>query len=113
MKNVMTFEDGHKATIIYDPEIEMFRGEFVGLNGSADFYAADIESLKHEGKKSLETFLAVCQEKKIPPKKQAGNFALRLDPDLYRDVSVAASASGMSMNQFIAKRLRQSLHTDI
>ena len=34
----MTFEDGYKAVIAYDPEIEMFRGEFVGLNGAADFY---------------------------------------------------------------------------
>ena len=30
MNNVMTFEDGYKAVIAYDPEIEMFRGEFVG-----------------------------------------------------------------------------------
>ena len=26
MNNVMTFEDGYKAVIAYDPEIEMFRG---------------------------------------------------------------------------------------
>ena len=49
----MTFEDGYKAVIAYDPEIEMFRGEFVGLNGAADFYAADLEGLKREGKISL------------------------------------------------------------
>ena len=30
MKNVMQFEGGYKAVITYDPEIEMFRGEFVG-----------------------------------------------------------------------------------
>ena len=33
------------AVIKYDPEIEMFRGEFIQLNGGADFYAKDIESL--------------------------------------------------------------------
>ncbi len=27
--------DGHTAVINFDPEIEMFRGEFVGLNGGA------------------------------------------------------------------------------
>ena len=112
MKNVMNFEDGYKALIEYDPEIEIFRGEFIGLNGGADFYASDLEGLKREGETSLKTFLAVCEEKGIPPKKQAGKFALRLEPDLYRDVTVAAIASGMSMNQFIAERLRQSLYTD-
>jgi hypothetical protein len=31
------------VTLLY--KIEMFRGEFVELNGGADFYAKDIESL--------------------------------------------------------------------
>lgn len=68
MNNVMTFEDGYKAVIAYDPEIEMFRGEFVGLNGAADFYAADLEGLKREGKTSLEIFLEVCAERGSPPR---------------------------------------------
>jgi len=38
-----------KAFIQYDPDIELFRGEFIGLNGSADFYADNIKSLKQEG----------------------------------------------------------------
>ena len=32
---------GYEAVITFDPDIQMFRGEFVGLNGGADFYAAD------------------------------------------------------------------------
>lgn len=39
-----------KGAVAYDPEIEMFRGEFVGLSGGTDFYAADVASLKAEGK---------------------------------------------------------------
>ena len=41
MKSVMIIE-GQRAVIEYDPEIEMFRGEFIGSNGSADFYAKNI-----------------------------------------------------------------------
>lgn len=29
---------GYKAKIEYDPELDQFRGEILGLNGSADFY---------------------------------------------------------------------------
>ena len=61
MRNTMVV-DGYKAVIEYDPEIEMFRGEFVGLNGGADFYAADIEGLKREGATSLRVFLEMCAE---------------------------------------------------
>ena len=52
MHNIMTI-DGQKAVISYDPDIEMFRGEFLGLTGYADFYAKDIDGLKKEGAISL------------------------------------------------------------
>ena len=44
MINIMDI-DGYKAVISYDPEVEMFRGEFFALNGGADFYAKDIDNL--------------------------------------------------------------------
>ena len=47
MKNVMEFGD-HSAVISYDPEIQMFRGEFVDLNGGADFYADNLDDLRKE-----------------------------------------------------------------
>ena len=34
--------DGYRAIIAFDPDIQMFRGEFLGLNGGADFYAKDV-----------------------------------------------------------------------
>ncbi|AFI88535.1 type II toxin-antitoxin system HicB family antitoxin [Pectobacterium parmentieri] len=57
----MRFFDGHPAVIAFDSEIEMFRGEFIGLNGGADFYAYSVDELKKEGATSLAIFLlAVC-----------------------------------------------------
>ena len=58
---------GHRAVVSYDPKLEMFRGEFVGLNGGADFYAADVKTLKQEAERSLRTFLQVCKEQGIEP----------------------------------------------
>ncbi len=31
--------DGYRARIEYDPELDQFRGEILGINGSADFIA--------------------------------------------------------------------------
>lgn len=61
--------DGYRAVISYDLDTEVFRGEFVGLNGSADFFAKDAESLKKEGAISLQVFLDVCAEDGVPPRK--------------------------------------------
>ena len=44
MQNIMMIND-HKAIIQYDPELDLFRGEFIGLNGGADFYSYSIASL--------------------------------------------------------------------
>ena len=111
MKNVMKFDGGYQAVISYDPEIRMFRGEFVGLNGGADFYAEDLSGLEREGKLSLKVFLEECQARGIEPYKKIGNFALRLDPELYRRSSLAAAASGVSLNSFIAEALKEHLET--
>lgn len=46
----------------------MFRDGSVGLNGEADFYSANLEGLKREGKTSLEAFLEVCMEKRSVPR---------------------------------------------
>ena len=64
--NVMEINDV-KAVIAFDPEINMFRGEFVGLNGGADFYSTDIDGLRLEGETSLKVFLDMCAEEGFLP----------------------------------------------
>ena len=54
--------DGYRAIIRFDPDIAMFRGEFVGLNGGADFYARDVSGLRREGAISLRVFPEMCEE---------------------------------------------------
>lgn len=71
--------NGFNAVIKYDPGIEMFRGEFLELNGGADFYAKDINNLKKEGAISLKVFLDACKKRNIEPKKEySGKFNLRV-----------------------------------
>ena len=66
MNNVIEI-DGHKAVVSFDPEIGLFRGEFLGLNGGADFYADSMQSLADEARLSLRVFLGVCKEKAVAP----------------------------------------------
>ena len=49
MNNVIEI-NGEKAAIAFDPEIQILRGAFVGLNGGADFYAESIHALIEEGR---------------------------------------------------------------
>lgn len=108
MNNVMTI-DGYQAIIAFDPEISMFRGEFLGFNGGADFYAADVDGLRREGEKSLRVFLEACQQRGIDPKKQySGKFVLRLDPGTHEAAALAAAAQGQSLNQWAVKTIQEA-----
>ena len=108
--NMMTFKD-YKAKIEYDSDIDMFRGEILGLNGGADFYGETPAELRKEFKKSLETYLEVCKEKGISPKKQySGKFNLRIPPKLHSDIVAIATTEQKSINQWVAEKLEQSVH---
>ena len=87
----------------------MFRGEFVGLNGGADFYAADVAGLKREGEISLRVFLQACKQRGIEPRKHfSGKFALRVDPATHEAAAIAAAAHGQSLNQWATEAIRQA-----
>lgn len=111
MKNVMKFGE-FEAVISFDPEISMFRGEFVGLNGGADFYADSIKKLRKEGETSLRVFLDFAKEKNIPAKKRfSGQFVLRLKPEVHRKYSLLAKSQNMSLNQILSRTLEQAAET--
>ncbi|MCL2296682.1 MAG: type II toxin-antitoxin system HicB family antitoxin [Proteobacteria bacterium] len=109
MNNLMTI-GGQQAVIHYDPEINMFRGEFVGLaNGGADFYAEDVNGLRREGEISLRVYLDMCREDGVEPFRAfSGKFNVRVPPALHAACAAAAESSGKSLNQWIVDALQDA-----
>jgi len=108
MKNVIEI-DGHRAVISVDLDIGMIRGEFLGLNGGADFYAKDVDQLHVEGRKSLTTFLEICREKRITPFRAfSGRFNVRLAPKLHEAAVIAAAAEDKSLNEWVADAIESA-----
>jgi predicted HicB family RNase H-like nuclease len=104
--NIMTVE-GYHAKIEYDEEIDLFRGEILGINGGADFYGKTPKELRAEFKKSLQVFLEVCGEKGIEPRRHfSGKFNLRISPELHEQLAIAAQAEGKSINTLAQEALR-------
>lgn len=85
--NTMTLGN-YKALIEYGPELDLFRGEILGLSGGADFYGASSDELRKEFRKSLDTYLEVCREHGIAPRKQySGKFNLRVPVQLHEQLA--------------------------
>jgi len=107
--NIMELE-GYKAKIEYDPGLDQFRGEILGLNGSADFYGKSPASLRREFKNSLKVFLEVCEEKGIEPSKEySGRFNLRIPRRLHKEIAARATAENKSINQWVSEVLKRSV----
>ena len=102
--------DGYKAKIEYDSDLDQFRGEILGLNGSADFYGKSPANLRKEFKTSLNVFLDVCKEEGINPKKEySGKFNLRIPSRLHREIAARATATDKSINQWVSEILKRSV----
>lgn len=104
--NLMTV-DGYNAKIEFDEELDLFRGEILGLNGGADFYGKNPKELRTEFKKSLQVFLDVCAVKGIEPRRHfSGKFNLRIPSELHEQIAIAAQAEGKSINTLAQEALR-------
>lgn len=107
--NLMTL-DAYQARIEYDADLDMFRGEILGLNGGADFYDKNTRELRAEFRKSLQVFLDVCREKGMEPRRHySGKFNLRIPADLYEKLAIVAQAEGKSINTIAQEALQQRL----
>lgn len=107
--NIMEY-DGFKARIEYDPELDQFRGEILGLNGVADFYGRNTRELRSEFRKSLALFLEVCAEKGVEPRRAySGKFNLRVSEELHERIADRAAAEGVSLNSWVVGILRDSV----
>src|SRR5690606_18117714 len=110
MKKVLKVA-GHDAGVTYAPDIDMFRGEFIGLIGGADFYANDTAGLHREGELSLNAFMDECARRGVEPRKKfSGKFMLRVDSETHEAATVAAAARGESLNQWVASAIREAAH---
>ena len=107
--NVMTL-NGYHAKIEYDEDLDLFRGEILGLSGGADFYGKNPKELRAEFRKSLQVFLEVCKEKGLEPRRNfSGKFNLRIPAELHERLAIAAQAQGKSINTLAQEALQRSV----
>ena len=102
--------DGYQAKIVYDQDIDLFRGEILGLSGGADFFGKNPKELRAEFRKSLQVFLDVCREKGIEPRRHySGKFNLRITPELHERLAIVAQAQGKSINAVAQEALSEQV----
>lgn len=89
-----------------EPEDGTFAGRVIGLRDVITFDGqtyAEVEQAFHD---SVDDYLAFCDERGEPADRSfSGKIPLRVEPDLHRRAATRAEAEGVSLNQWIAKRI--------
>ncbi|MGC6733027.1 type II toxin-antitoxin system HicB family antitoxin, partial [Escherichia coli] len=82
------------AVITYVPELNAFRGKFLGLSGYCDFVSDSIQGLQKEGELSLREYLEDCKAAGIEPyarTEKIKTFTLRYPESLSERLNNAAA----------------------
>lgn len=110
MNNIMKYKD-YWAEIKYSDEDECFYGEVEGLaNDSISFEGNTVQELKNDFKDAIDHYLDVCEKNNLKAEKQyKGSFNVRIEPELHQKATQFARAFNISLNQFVAKAIRDEI----
>ena len=92
---------GYSAVVEFDPEDLIFTGRIANVNDVIGFHADSVDALVAAFREAVDDYLATCAKLgKQPDKAFSGKIMLRVDPELHAKASLAALASGLSLNQW-------------
>lgn len=102
---------GYVAAVEFDDSADVLHGRIVnsGPYPIATFEATDAKQLRREFERSVDEYLAWCEEDGVEPRKPfSGKLNVRLGSELHAAVAAAAAARGMSINAWIVQVLRET-----
>ena len=102
---------GYEALVEFDPDAELFHGEVINLKDVITFQGTSAAELKQALADSVEDYLAFCAERGEEPERPfSGQFMVRTEPVLHKQITLAARKAGMSLNKWVSMALEKALY---
>jgi predicted HicB family RNase H-like nuclease len=106
----MTEYKGYTAKVEFDDEAQIFHGEVLDTRDVITFQGRSVDELAAAFRESIDDYLAFCRERgEEPDKPYSGQFVTRIPPRLHRQVTLAATVSGKSLNAWVAEQLEAAI----
>ena len=100
---------GYVARVEYD-DAGFFHGEVINTRDVITFQGATVTELNNAFRDSIDDYVAFCKERGEEPEKPfSGQFVTRVSPDLHRQVNIAATLSGKSLNAWVTEQLERGV----
>lgn len=101
---------GYTATVEYDADAGLFHGEVADTRDVITFQGKSVAELRKALAGSIDDYRALCKARgEEPDKPYSGQFVVRTDPVLHKDVSNAARRAGVSLNRFVTTALEKAV----
>jgi predicted HicB family RNase H-like nuclease len=98
---------GYVGKVEFDDEAGIFHGEVLDTRDVITFQGKTVAELKTAFQESIDDYLAFCKQRGEEPNKPfSGQFVTRIPPELHRQVNLAASISGKSLNAWVVEQLQ-------
>jgi predicted HicB family RNase H-like nuclease len=98
---------GYVGKVEFDDEAGIFHGEVLDTRDVITFQGRSVDELKTAFQESIDDYLAFCKQRgEEPDKPFSGQFVTRVPPELHRQVNLAASVSGKSLNAWVVEQLQ-------
>jgi predicted HicB family RNase H-like nuclease len=98
---------GYIGKVEFDDEAGTFHGEVLGTRDVITFQGQSVHELKRAFHGSIDDYLAFCKQRgEEPDKPFSGQFVTRVSPELHRQIHLAASIAGKSLNAWVAEQLQ-------
>lgn len=111
--NTMNYK-GYTARIDFDERDDIFVGRVLGVRDIISFHAASVSELKVQLAIAIDDYLDDCATRGISPEKPAsGKVMLRIRPEVHAAATIAAHASGRSLNQWADEVFERAAKTSL
>lgn len=99
---------GYLGTV--EPDDGSFFGRVVGLRDVITFEGETYAEVEQAFRESIDDYLTFCAERgEQPDRTFSGKIPLRVPPELHRRAAARAQAEGLSLNQWVAKRIESAI----
>jgi len=101
---------GYVGKVEFDDAAGIVHGEVINTRDVITFQGVSVRELRKAFQDSVDDYLAFCAERGEPPDKPfSGQFVTRIPPELHRQVNLAASMSGKSLNAWVSEQLQSAV----